>query len=199
MTDDTDWTSAVEIAIEPKIAWLGNANTTATQQHVSTFIKVIHEAVIGLVAGGFKEAAAAADYIPAVSVRRLLSSRDHIISLIDGKPHKTLRRHLSRHGLSPEQYRERYGLKPDYPIVAEAYSQVRRDLAKRIGLGRKLGARVATKVVEAAPKPRAKPRGRPRKAQFRHPATCSVGLCVERLPVLRSVIAPRRGRGIGPL
>lgn len=163
MADDANSTSAVELATEVTIAWLGNPNTTATQHDVSTFLKGIHEAVIGLAAGGSEEAAADTEYIPAVSVRRSLSSKDHIISLIDGKPYKTLRRHLSRHGLSPEQYRERYGLKPDYPIVAEAYSQVRRDMAKRIGLGRKPGARVASKVAHAAPKPAAKPRGRPRK------------------------------------
>jgi predicted transcriptional regulator len=72
-----------------------------------------------------------------VTVRRSLASKDHIISLIDGKPYKTLRRHLFRHGLTPEQYRERYGLKPDYPMVAPSYSEVRRSMAQKIGLGRK--------------------------------------------------------------
>jgi predicted transcriptional regulator len=57
--------------------------------------------------------------------------------MIDGKPYKTLRRHLARHGLTPEQYRERFGLKPDYPMTAESYSQVRRAMAQKIGLGRK--------------------------------------------------------------
>jgi predicted transcriptional regulator len=59
--------------------------------------------------------------------------------MIDGKPYKTLRRHLARHGLTPEQYRERYNLKPNYPMVSGSYSQVRRDMAKKIGLGRKAG------------------------------------------------------------
>ncbi|WP_334656959.1 MucR family transcriptional regulator [Sphingomonas panaciterrae] len=74
---------------------------------------------------------------PAVSVRKSLASPDHIISLIDGKPYKTLRRHLAGHGLTPESYRERFGLKPDYPMVAESYSNARRDMAKKIGLGTK--------------------------------------------------------------
>ena len=57
--------------------------------------------------------------------------------MIDGKPYKTLRRHLSGHGLTPEQYRERYNLKSDYPMVSENYSEQRRAMAKKIGLGRK--------------------------------------------------------------
>ena len=72
-----------------------------------------------------------------MSVRKSLASKDHIISMIDGKPYKTLRRHLSTHGLTPEEYRARYNLKPDYPMVSENYSQVRRDMAKKIGLGQK--------------------------------------------------------------
>ena len=79
---------------------------------------------------------------PAVTARRSLASKDHIISLIDGKPYKTLKRHLSGHGLTPAQYRERYGLKSDYPMVAENYAEMRRGLAKKIGLGRKPGTKV---------------------------------------------------------
>jgi predicted transcriptional regulator len=74
-------------------------------------------------------------YEPAVTSRKSLASDDHILSMIDGKPYKTLRRHLSRHGLTPETYRERYGLRPDYPMVAKAYSETRRAMAKKIGLG----------------------------------------------------------------
>ena len=53
--------------------------------------------------------------------------------------HKTLKRHLSRHGLTPDQYRARYKLPADYPMVAPAYSEARREVAKRLGLGRKPG------------------------------------------------------------
>lgn len=59
--------------------------------------------------------------------------------MIDGKPYKTLRRHLSTHGMTPEQHRERYNLKSDYPMVAQTYSESRRDMAKKIGLDRKPG------------------------------------------------------------
>jgi len=74
---------------------------------------------------------------PAVSVRKSLASKDHILSMIDGKPYKTLRRHLSTHGMTPDEYRQRYGLKSDYPMVAPNYSEQRSAMAKKFGLGAK--------------------------------------------------------------
>src|SRR6478672_2954232 len=143
MAEDTGATDAVELAAELTIAWLGNPNTKATSDDVPAFLHKMHQAVIALTSPAVDDAPAAPEYTPAVTVRRSLASKDHIISLIDGKPYKTLRRHLSGQGLTPEQYRERYNLKPDYPMVSESYSQVRRDMAKRIGLGRKPGTKVA--------------------------------------------------------
>ncbi len=75
----------------------------------------------------------------AVSAKASLASRDHIISLIDGKPYKTLKRHLFGHGLTPEEYRARYNLPSDYPMVAPGYSEQRSRVAKELGLGRKKG------------------------------------------------------------
>jgi predicted transcriptional regulator len=77
------------------------------------------------------------EFIPAATVRKSLASKDHIISMIDGKTYKTLRRHLSTHGLTDVQYRERYNLRPDYPMVSENYSLARREMTQKIGLGRK--------------------------------------------------------------
>ncbi|AMK26048.1 MucR family transcriptional regulator [Sphingobium sp. TKS] len=79
-------------------------------------------------------------FTPAVSIRKSIASPDHILSLIDGKPYKTLKRHLSGHGLTPAQYRERYKLPADYPLVAAGYSQARRAIARKLGLGRKPAA-----------------------------------------------------------
>lgn len=81
--------------------------------------------------------AQAATYTPAVSVRKSLSSPDHILSMIDGKPYKTLKRHLATNGLSPDEYRQRYNLPKSYPLVAPSYSEARRAVATRLGLGRK--------------------------------------------------------------
>ena len=96
----------------------------------------------------------AGEHVPAISLRKSLGSKYHLISMIDGNPYKTLRRHLSTHGLTPQEYRTRYNLKPDYPMVAPAYSEQRRAMAKKIGLGSK-GRNAAP--AAAAPKPR-KPR-----------------------------------------
>jgi predicted transcriptional regulator len=97
--------------------------------------------------------AQAATYTPAVSVRKSLSSPEHILSMIDGKPYKTLKRHLATHGLSPDDYRQRYNLPKSYPLVAPSYSEARRAVATRLGLGRKpVPAAAAGAEKAAAPK-----------------------------------------------
>jgi predicted transcriptional regulator len=73
---------------------------------------------------------------PAISVRKSITP-DFLISLEDGKPYKSLKRHLSGRGLTPAQYREKWGLPADYPMVAPSYAKVRSELAKTIGLGQK--------------------------------------------------------------
>ena len=74
---------------------------------------------------------------PAVSIRSSVKN-DHIVCLEDGKKLKMLKRHLMTHyNMTPEQYRARWNLPADYPMVAPAYAETRRDLAKKIGLGRK--------------------------------------------------------------
>ena len=73
---------------------------------------------------------------PAVTVRKSLASTAFIISMIDGKPYKSLKRHLSAKGISPDQYRERFNLPATYPMVAPEYSESRRAFARNIGLGR---------------------------------------------------------------
>lgn len=158
MSDDTYAPNAVELATELTIAWLGNPNTRTSPADVPAFLSQMFASVSALV-GGSQTAETLAEesreYTGAVTVRKSLASPDHIISMIDGKPYKALRRHLTTHGLSPEQYRERYNLKADYPIVAPAYSESRRAMANRIGLGRK-----KTPDAVATEKPAATPRKR---------------------------------------
>lgn len=71
-----------------------------------------------------------------VSIEESLSSDDHIISMIDGKPYKVLKRHLRAHDLTPEQYRRRFALPSDYPMVSKNYSKKRSGMARKAGLGR---------------------------------------------------------------
>ena len=146
MTEDSSELNAIELATELTIAWLNNGNNRVAAEDVPAFLQTMHATVLGLASGTSEpeEAAPQQDHVPAVSVRKSLASKDHIISMIDGKSYKTLRRHLAGHGLTPETYRERYGLRADYPMVAETYSQSRRDMAKRIGLGRKARTTEAT-------------------------------------------------------
>jgi predicted transcriptional regulator len=148
MNADTPESSSVELAVELTIAYLSNPNTRATADDVPSFLKAMHEALEGL----SNQAAIEPDvevnrqpeFTPAVTVRKSLASREHIISMIDGRQYKTLTRHLSTNGLTPDAYRERYGLKSDYPMTAPAYSEARSAMAKKIGLGRKLGQKVTT-------------------------------------------------------
>ncbi len=158
MTDDVNATSAVELATELTIAWLSNSNTRTSADEVPAFLAKMHETVLSLVAGNEQPVAPVeevADHTPAVTARKSLANPDVIISMIDGKPYKTLRRHLTTNGMTPEEYRQRYGLKADYPMVAAAYSESRRAMAKKIGLGRKPGQTNAAKAgAKPAPAPR---------------------------------------------
>lgn len=151
----------VELAAELTIAWLGNPNNRCTAEEVPTFLRTMHATITELSGTSNapaevpEETPAEQEFTPAVTVRKSLASRDHIISLIDGKPYKTLKRHLSGHGLTPEQYRQRYNLKPDYPMVAESYSTARREMAKKIGLGSK-GRQAKAAAAGGAPTPTAR-------------------------------------------
>ena len=92
---------------------------------------------------------------------------DGLISFIDGKPYKTLKRHLSKHGLTAEDYRARYGLPRDYPMVAASYSEQRSAISKAMGLGRKPNAPEQAAEPEApeATSQAPKRRGRAKKAE----------------------------------
>lgn len=136
----TEITNTIELAAELTVAWLGNTNTRATTDDVSAFLQAMHDTLTKLEtpdATTPEPENEAQNFTPAVSVRKSLASPDYILSMIDGKPYRTLRRHLTGHGLTPDEYRQRYGLKADYPMVAPTYSESRRAMAKTIGLGRK--------------------------------------------------------------
>ena len=120
------------------------AKNEVKSEDLAALIKSTHNALTEINAPPTPETAAP-EYPPAVTIRKSLASRNHLISMIDGKPYKTLKRHASRHGLTPAEYRQRYNLPVDYPMVAPAYSEHRRNVAQQLGLGRK------AKPVEAEP------------------------------------------------
>ena len=156
MNNDAD---NIALATQITIAWLSNPNTRVEADDVPTFLAAINQAVASLGAPVVdqvsQEESAPVEYPRAVTVRKSLADPEFIISMIDGKKYRSLTRHLNANGLSPADYRERYGLKADYPLVAPAYSAARREIAKKLGLGRKPGAKVAKAAdQEQAPKAR---------------------------------------------
>lgn len=85
--------------------------------------------------------AKAGRFPPAVSVRESLASDDYIISMIDGRPYRSLTRHISRYGMTPAEYRRCFHLADDYPMTAKRYSERRSEIAKQV-FARKSDARV---------------------------------------------------------
>jgi predicted transcriptional regulator len=113
-------------------------NNPLPTAELSSIINTVHGSLAALDGGA---ALKAAPQRPAVSIRRSVQP-DHIVCLEDGKKLKMLKRHLrTSYGLSPEEYRAKWGLPPDYPMVAPNYAKQRSEFAKQIGLGRKRGKR----------------------------------------------------------
>ncbi len=124
------------------------SNNQMSQGDLPELIQTVYGTLNGLSTGtgdGGAAAAAEAPPTPAVPIDASVTP-DAIICLEDGKPFKTLKRHLrTAYDMSPEEYRERWGLSKDYPMVAPNYSAKRAETAKKIGLGRKPGARAMKK------------------------------------------------------
>ncbi len=111
------------------------SNNSVSNKQISDLITSVHQTLMK-VTGQAPEKPT-----PAVSVRRSVQ-KDHIVCLVCGQKQKMLKRHLkTAHHLSPDAYKELFDLKPDYPLVAPSYAEVRSKLAKKIGLGRKRGQR----------------------------------------------------------
>lgn len=110
------------------------SNNNVAVSDIPLIIRSVHEALSGL---GNKSAPEPEPPQPAVSVRTSVKP-DHIVCLEDGKKMKMLRRHLATdHGMTPDEYRAKWNLAKDYPMVAPNYAEKRRELAKSIGLGTK--------------------------------------------------------------
>ena len=113
------------------------SNNSVAVSDVPTLIGNVHSALAGLSGDTIAPAVALE---PAVPIR-LSVKKDYIVCLDDGKKLKMLKRHLMTHyGMTPDDYRAKWGLPADYPMVAPAYAEQRRVLAKAIGLGRAPGS-----------------------------------------------------------
>lgn len=153
MADDT--VNIIDLAAEIVAAFV--ANNTVSVAELPSLIGSVHTALSAAATGKVEEPAP--ELKPAVPVKKSVTP-DAIVCLEDGKSFKSLKRHLrTKYGLSPDEYRAKWGLPSDYPMVAPNYAAARSTLAKNMGLGqqrRKRGAAAAPAPVAAAPKKRAR-------------------------------------------
>lgn len=122
------------IALTADIVAAHLSNNVVAVGDVPQLIENVHQSLDKLHGGGGKEEEKPE---PAVSIRSSIKP-DYIVCLEDGKKLKMLKRHLMTHyNMTPDEYRQKWGLSPDYPMVAPNYAEQRRQLAKKIGLGTK--------------------------------------------------------------
>ena len=137
MTDSIDMTETI-ITLTADIVAAHVSNNSVAVSDLPLLIGNVHGALVGL---GGVPTAVPEKLEPAVSIRASIKP-DYIVCLDDGKKLKMLKRHLMTHyGITPDEYRAKWGLPADYPMVAPNYAEQRRKLAVKIGLGRKPGKR----------------------------------------------------------
>src|ERR1700759_5320253 len=131
MTRMDEKSEVIEMTADIVSAYVGNNSVTAAD--LPALIQRVHRARGGISAGS--EAGEAAPKEPAVPIRRSITP-DFLVCLEDGRKFKSLKRHLrTKYNMSPEEYRAKWGLPKDYPMVAPNYAKARSDLAKQMGLG----------------------------------------------------------------
>lgn len=130
MNDAAD-TTYIELAADIVSAYVSNNSVPAAD--LPSLIGEVHAALLRVTTGSAPVVVEAPK--PAVAPKKSVTS-DYIICLEDGKKFKSLKRHLrTQYNMSPEEYREKWGLPADYPMVAPNYAQARSNLAKQMGLG----------------------------------------------------------------
>jgi predicted transcriptional regulator len=163
MADDNDGQELLSRTTEIVASFVGN-NTVAIGDLPAVIASVFR--ALRSVGQGEPEKPAEAP-VPAVPIKKSIGT-DFLVCLEDGKKVKMLKRYLaSRYNLTPQEYRQRWGLTKDYPMVAPAYAARRSEMAKQIGLGRKPAAAAppppAPEPAPAAPEPRRRVGGRKKK------------------------------------
>ena len=132
MSENNAGSNFIELTAEIVSAYVSNNSVSAGE--LPSLIGQVHSALTR-VSTGHGEGAPSEPLKPAVSVKRSITP-DHIVCLEDGKKFKSLKRHLrTQYNMTPEAYREKWDLPPDYPMVAPNYAAARSQLAKQMGLG----------------------------------------------------------------
>jgi len=151
---DIDTSNATLIELTADIASAYVSNNAVSAMDLPGLIKSIHGALSGT---SIEPEPVPEIKTPAVSIKKSITD-DFLICLEDGRKFKSLKRHLrAKYNLSPEEYRAKWNLPKDYPMVAPAYANARSQLAKQMGLGQG-GRKAAVKPIKVAA-----PRGRPKK------------------------------------
>jgi predicted transcriptional regulator len=131
MNENSSGTSHIELTASIVSAYVSNNPVAA--QDLSALINQVHAALTRVSSG--QGEVASEPLKPAVSVKKSITA-DFIVCLEDGKKFKSLKRHLrTQYNMTPDQYREKWSLPPDYPMVAPNYAIARSELAKQMGLG----------------------------------------------------------------
>jgi predicted transcriptional regulator len=131
MADNSPGGTYIELTAEIVSAYVSNNSVSASD--LSSLISQVHSALTRVSNGQVE--APNEPLKPAISVKKSITP-DHIVCLEDGKKFKSLKRHLrTQYSMTPEQYREKWSLAPDYPMVAPNYAAARSQLAKQMGLG----------------------------------------------------------------
>ena len=133
MSENAGAPNYVELAADIVSAYVSNNSVSVTD--LPALIGDIHQALLRVSSGAVETPAEAPK--PAIPVKKSITP-DYIVCLEDGKKFKSLKRHLMTHyNMTPDQYREKWGLDSSYPMVAPSYAAARSKLAKNMGLGRK--------------------------------------------------------------
>ena len=153
-TAESDSFGALSLAAKVVASFVGN-NSLPTAE-LPSLIQSVHAALTAIASGAVAPTEPVAP-TPIVAVRKSITP-DYLICLDDGRKFKSLKRHLAGLGMTPEQYREKWKLPRDYPMVATNYAAVRSALAKKSGLGQIRKKRSALKSDSAAKSKRGRPR-----------------------------------------
>jgi predicted transcriptional regulator len=133
MTDNLKYTDTLELTADVISAYVSNNPVPVSE--LPSLIAQVHQSLVGLSNGSATEPVE--KLVPAVPIKKSVTP-EYIVCLDDGKKFKSLKRHLkTTFGITPEEYRAKWNLPSDYPMVAPAYAAARSALAKQMGLGRK--------------------------------------------------------------
>jgi predicted transcriptional regulator len=174
----TEHARLVELTVDVVSAYV--SNNPVPVQELGGLIASVYASISGRSKGTETSPSTPEAVKPSSTVIKRSIGQDGLISFIDGKSYKTLKRHLTGHGLSPAQYRTKFGLPADYPMVASSYSERRSALAKSIGLGQ-----IARAEAKATSEEQPKTASAPAKTAGRKAAA-------ERKPAAEAKAAPRK-------